>query len=251
METMLYSGERIDEVNDKLRLIQNGSGLTFGTDALLLAGYIRGGYKNGLELGGGSGIISMLLLTREKVNKIDCAEIQESYATLIGRNAELNGLTDRLAPILADIRELKKNEEYDIVFTNPPYMTSEGGKRNLTDEKNIARHEENGNIYDFLNVAARCLRYGSSFYAVYRPDRTADLFSAMREAKIEPKRMTLVYANTKTEPSMLLIEGKKGGKPGMKMTAPLIIYTDENNRQYGPEMDYIMENGAFPPKFLP
>ena len=251
MERNETSRERIDEVNDKLRLIQNESGLTFGTDALLLAGYIRGGYKKGLELGGGSGIISMLLLTREKVNKIDCAEIQESYATIIGRNAELNGLTDRLTPILADIRELKKNEEYDIVFTNPPYMTREGGKRNLTDEKNIARHEENGNIYDFLKVAARSLKYGSSFYAVYRPDRTADLFSAMREAKIEPKRMTLVYANTKTEPSMLLIEGKKGGKPGMKMTAPLIIYTDENNRQYGPEMDYIMENGAFPPKFLP
>lgn len=251
MEIKLFAQERIDEVNDKIRLIQNEKGLTFGTDALLLSAYVRGGYKRGLELGGGTGIISMLLLTREKIGTVDCAEIQESFSRLIERNAALNCLIDRLTTINRDIRELKLNEEYDVVFTNPPYMKADGGKKNFFDEKNIARHEENGNISDFLRASARALKFGGSFYAVYRPDRTADLIAAMREAKIEPKRMTLVYANLDSEPSMLLVEGKKGGKPGMKMTAPLIIYTDENNRTYREDMNYIMENGAFPGRFCP
>ena len=251
MEVMLYDGERIDEVNDKLRLIQYGKGLTFGTDALLLAAYVRSGYKKALELGGGTGIISMLLLTREKICECDCAEIQKSYSDLIERNARLNSLSDRLRAINIDIRELGANEEYDLVFTNPPYMKADGGKRNLTDEKSIARHEENGDISDFLKAASRSLKFGGSFYAVYRPDRTADLICAMREAKIEPKRMTFVYANPDSEPSMLLVEGKRGGKPGMKMTKPLIIYGDSENRKYGEDMNYIMANGSFDSRFMP
>ena len=66
----ILPGERLDAVNDKIELIQKPDGLTFGTDALLLAGYIRGKYGEAAELGGGSGIISMLVATRKKAEKI-------------------------------------------------------------------------------------------------------------------------------------------------------------------------------------
>ena len=79
----LQDGERLDYVNDSLELIQNTDGLTFGTDALLLAGYIEGRHRSGIELGGGTGIISMLLLTRGKVDSITAIEIQDEYAELI------------------------------------------------------------------------------------------------------------------------------------------------------------------------
>ena len=45
--------ERCDYVNDNLKLIQETDGLTFGTDALLLAGYINGHHKHGCEFGSG------------------------------------------------------------------------------------------------------------------------------------------------------------------------------------------------------
>ena len=102
----LYENERIDYVNDKLSLIQKTDGLTFGTDALLLAGYISGGYRVGVELGGGTGIISMLLRTREKVGRAYAVEVQEEYAELIKRNTEFNGITE-LIPVQADVREYK------------------------------------------------------------------------------------------------------------------------------------------------
>ena len=57
----LYENEKLLEANDSLRLIQKTDGLTFGTDALLLAGYITGSHTKAIELGGGTGIISMLL----------------------------------------------------------------------------------------------------------------------------------------------------------------------------------------------
>ncbi len=246
---IIYDNERLDRVNDSLTLIQKPDGLTFGTDALLLSGYISGKYSNGTELGGGSGIISMLLLTRDKVSTCTAYEIQKEYAELISRNAEYNSLSERLTAICADIRELPAKEECDIVFTNPPYMKSTSGKSNASDKKAIARHEVFGSISDFAKAAGRLLKFGGAFYAVYRPDRLADIVCAMRECGIEPKRMTFVHADTDAEASMVLIEGKRGGKSGMQLTKPLIIYKDKSHKEYRDEMNYIMENGSFPPEY--
>ena len=241
--------ERKDFVNDSLTLIQQTDGLTFGTDALLLAGYISGKYKCGCEFGSGSGIISMLLLTREKINSTVALEVQSEYAELTRRNAELNRLDDRIETVHIDVRDYTPNGEFDIIYTNPPYMKTDSGKKNVAKKKNIARHEVCGNIYDFCTSAARMLKFGGCFAAVYRPDRLIDLTDAMRRAKIEPKRMTLVYADTESEPSIVLIEGKSGGRCGLLLTKPFIIYSDKTHREYSDDMKYVMENGSFPSDF--
>lgn len=248
--TELFEGERIDEVNDKLKLIQKPEGLTFGTDALLLAGYVSGKNPLGLELGAGSGIISFLLLTRGKTNEVLALEVQEDYARLTERNTELNGLSDVMKTVHIDLRDFKVEESFDIVYTNPPYMTVGSGLANAFSGKNLARHEVMGDIGDFCRCAAASLKFGGKFAVVYRPDRLTDLLAAMREYKLEAKRMTFVHADTESEPSMVLIEAKKGGKCGLMLTAPLIIYNDKEHKKYTADMDYIMECGNFPEKFL-
>lgn len=241
--------ERCDFVNDKLKLIQQTDGLTFGTDALLLAGYIDGKYKHGCEFGSGSGIISMLLLTRDKITKAVALEVQEEYATLTEKNAELNSLCDRLDTVNCDVREYRPESEFDIIYTNPPYMKTTSGKQNTMEKKNIARHEVCGDIYDFCSAARRMLKYGGTFAAVYRPDRLIDLIDAMRKSKIEPKRITFVHADGESVSSMALVEGRAGGKCGLTLTPPLIIYSDKAHTSYSDEMNYIMENGRFPSAF--
>lgn len=238
--------ERRDFVNESLTLIQKTEGLTFGTDALLLAAYISGKFKSGCELGAGSGIISLLLLAREKLGYAVCLEVQKEYAELTARNAEENGFSDRLTSVNADLRDYTSDGEFDIIYTNPPYMKATSGKMCANDKKSVARHELAGTIEDFCLGAARLLKYGGTFAAVYRPDRMCDLLAAMRAAKIEPKRMTLVHADTESEPSMLLVLGKSGGKSGMTLTRPLIIYKDKSHTEYSDDMNYIMENGVFP-----
>lgn len=247
--TELFDGERIDEVNDKLKLIQKTEGLTFGTDALLLAGYIGGKYSKGLELGAGSGIITFLLLTREKLFNAKALEVQKNYAELTRRNAELNGLSSKMDIINDDLRNFRESEAYDIVYTNPPYMTVDSGKANDFTAKNLARHEVMGDIRDFCKCAASSLKFGGKFAVVYRPDRLTALLSAMTEFKLEPKRITFVHADTDSESSMVLIEAKRGGKCGVKLTSPLIIYQDSQHRNYTDDMNYIMENGVFPNKY--
>lgn len=241
--------EICDEVNDSLKLIQRKAGLKFGTDALLLAGYIKKGYKSGIELGAGTGIISMLLLSRDKVQSAECLEIQPKYAELIKRNAELNRLSDRLTSVAVDLRDYNKSEAFDLCYSNPPYMKTTSGKPNCEEEKQIARHEVAGDIFDFVKKAGALLKYGGTFAVVYRPDRLSELMRAMSEANLEAKRMTFVHANEKSEPSMLLIEAKKGGKCGLKVTRPLIIYKNKENKEYTEDMQYVTDNGYFPRDF--
>ena len=227
-DMMLYDDERVDYVNEKITLIQKKQGLTFGTDAFLLAAYVKCAPKGrAAEFGAGTGIISLLLAAKDKLGTIYAAEVQESFFDVTKRNIDNNGFEGKITPLLTDIRDIKTSDvggELDVIFSNPPYMKTTSGKRNETDEKYIARHEVKGNIEDFCAAASRLLKFGGHFYTVYRPDRLCELISAMRAHSLEPKAMTFVHADEKSEPSMVLINAAKGGKPDLKVSAPLILH---------------------------
>lgn len=232
MDYKLFDGEKITEVNENIKLIQRENGLTFGTDAFLLASFIKE-QRNGIavELGGGTGIISLLCASRNKFNTIHCIEIQEDFANIIERNAKLNGLDEKVKSIHKDIREIKSTNigaEVEAVFSNPPYMKVDSGKRNEHDEKFIARHEVCGDIGDFCAAAKRLLKHGGYFYCVWRPDRLTDLICSMRENTLEPKEMCFVHANTTSAPSVVLVKAKKGAAAGVSVIEPLFLNLDND-----------------------
>jgi len=234
---MLFEGERLDEVNEQIRLIQKKQGLTFGTDAFLLAAYVRRApNQTAVELGSGTGIVSLLLCAKQKLKHIYAVEVQPAFAELTERNAQLNRLSDRISVICKDIRELKPSElggEVDLVVSNPPYMRCDSGKRNLHDEKYIARHEVMGGIADFCNAAGRILRYGGRFVTVWRPDRLSELLYALHGAGMEAKRMTFVYADEGCEPCAVLTEAVRGAAPAMRISPPLFLYEKQEEHESG------------------
>ena len=230
----LLEGERLDFVNEHISLIQKKDGLTFGTDAFLLASFIKSTSKKvGAELGAGTGIISLLLAQRNKLAKIYALEIQKDFAELTQRNVSFNKLDEKIITVNADVKTVKPFDlggELDVVFTNPPYMKTTAGKRNENDYKYIARHEECGNIDDFCAAGFKLLKHGGKFYVVWRPDRLCDLFFALRKNRLEPKIITFVQADSNSEPSMVLVSATKGGASGAKVTAPLILHDDVEHK---------------------
>lgn len=225
---ILADDERFDVVNEQIRLIQKKQGLTFGTDAFLLAAFIKNSPKTHMvDLGSGTGILPLLLLTKGKIKSATAVEVQPAFADLVARNAELNHLGDKITPLCADVREIRPETvggEVGLVISNPPYMKCTSGKRNESDEKYIARHEVCGNITDFCACASRLLKHGGKFVCVWRPDRLTELLSAMQNCKLEAKRMTFVHADIDSEPCSVLIEAIKGGAPSVRVSKPLILY---------------------------
>lgn len=252
MEKNYFIGtdERIDRVNDNIQLIQKKDGLTFGTDALLLAAFIRKAPSAvAFDFGAGTGILSLLLAARRKCKKIVAVEMQQQFAELISRNICINGFSEKISVLHADVRDLTVKAlgcEADIIFSNPPYMRAGSGKMNDHDAKSIARHEIYGGISDFCAAAAKNLKHGGLFYVVYRPERMTELFYAMQRVKIEPKRLCLVYADAFSPPSLILVEGKKGASAEIKIERPFYLYTDTTHQNFSDIYNYILQNGGFP-----
>ncbi len=248
-DIFLLPDERLDKVNEDITLIQKKDGLTFGTDAYLLAAFIKKKARgHAVELGAGTGIISLLLASKNKFAKITAIEIQEVFASLAKRNVEYNSRSDFCKIICADIRDVRPSDiggEADAVFTNPPYMKTDSGKRNESDGKYIARHEVCGTIDDFCAAGARLLKHGGKFYAVWRPDRACDLLCSMRAHSLEPKLLTFVHADAVSCPSMMLICATKGGASGMKVTPPLLLHNAGEHKVLTQEAQKIYDTMSF------
>ena len=227
--TPLAPDERLDEVNEQIRLIQKKQGLTFGTDAFLLAAVVRSSpCARTVDLGSGTGIIPLLLCTKGKVRSAVAVELQSQFADLIRRNAILNGMEDRITVLNADVRELTSSllgGEVELVCSNPPYLKTNAGKSNLAEEKEIARHEVHGSIFDFCAAASRLLKTKGRFACVFRAERLSDLFAAMRSNRLEPKRMVMVHADETASPCMVLVEAVKDASPSLIVEPPLFLYT--------------------------
>ena len=253
LSTRLAEDERFDTVNEEIRLIQKKNGLTFGTDAFLLAAFVKSAPKvHMVDLGSGTGILPLLLLAKGKIQSATAVEVQPTFADLIERNATLNGVADKITALCANVRDLRPEDthgEVGLVISNPPYMKCTSGKRNESEEKYIARHEVCGDIADFSACAARLLKHGGKFVCVWRPDRLTDLLSAMHNNRLEPKRMTFVHADVESEPCSVLIEAIKGGAPSVRISKPLILYEarkeNEKVRRLTPEAQKIYDTCSF------
>lgn len=230
---ILNNDERINEINENLKLIEKKDGLVFGTDAYLLSAILPSRSRHiGAELGAGTGVVSLLALSKKKCAKIHAVEVQGEFAELCQRNAVLNSLDASFNVINKNVKDVTPSDtegELDFVFSNPPYMKADSGKANESAQKNIARHEIEGDIGDFCACAKRLLKHGGMFYVVYRPDRLSDLIFALKSNKLEPKRLSFIYPNSTTPPCLLLVSAKLGAKSGMSVDEPIFIYKDGTN----------------------
>ncbi|MBE6651679.1 MAG: tRNA1(Val) (adenine(37)-N6)-methyltransferase [Ruminococcaceae bacterium] len=241
--------KRLDKINEDISIYQYTEGFLYGTDAVLLAAYVKP--KKGavmVELGTGTGIIPILIAHRKQPSRIFAFEIQEDYARLAAENVELCGMSDRIEIVHDDLKNItpyyfrdKGVESVDAVFTNPPYMKMTSGYLNESERKLTARHELKCNIDDICISAAKILKNGGDFFIIYRPDRLCDLFCAMRGAGIEPKEMTEVVSHVGEAPTLILVRGKKSALPSMKITKPFVIY---DGKEYSKEMTEVYEKGS-------
>lgn len=232
-EITLAADERLDEVNEHIRLIQKKNGLFFGSDAYLLYAFMRNAPRaRAADLGCGTGIISLLCAARSRFSHITAVELQEEFAQLATRNVTLNGLNDRISVLCQDVRQLTPavfGGELDVIFSNPPYMKVNSGKPCLSDARQIARHETAGGIADFCLAAAKCLKYGGLFYTVWRPDRLPSLITALEDAGLAPKRMLFVHDRPQRSPAMVLTEAKRGAAEGLSVLPPLFLHDREGD----------------------
>jgi len=229
----LKPDERIDELQRRgYQIIQNPKKFCFGMDAVLLAGFAD--IKNQalvLDLGTGTGIIPLLLDARDKGSEFIGIDIQEDSVDMARRSVRLNHLEDKIKIVHGDIKEatqLFPLSSFDVVVTNPPYMSGHAGLKNPESAKAIARHELHASLDEWIEVASRLLKVGGKFYMVHRPHRLTDIMSALDKNQLTVKRLKMVHPYVDKEANMVLIEAVRQGKSQVIVEKPLIVYKSVN-----------------------
>ena len=228
-ESILLPGERFDDLQrNGYKIIQNPQKFCFGMDAVLLSGFARvKKTERVIDLGTGTGIIPILLEAKTPGEHFTGLEIQPESADMAARSVRYNGLEDRISIVTGDIKDaanLFGASSFDVVTSNPPYMTKEHGLVNDADAKTIARHEVLCSLEDLISQTAKLLKPNGRCYFVHRPFRLVEILSMMSAYQVEPKRIQFVYPYVDKEPNMVLIEGLLGGKSRVTVEKPLIVY---------------------------
>jgi tRNA1(Val) A37 N6-methylase TrmN6 len=239
MEINLLPGERLDDLLiDDLKIIQKEREFCFSLDAILLAHFasVRQGCA-AVDLGAGTGVLGLLLVARGAANVVG-VELSSHMMEMAQRSADLNGLNEQLSFLCCDVREIKQSSlasgQWDLVVSNPPYRKPGHGFISPTNGVAAAKHELKGTLRDFIAAARYLIKYRGRLAMVHLPERTAEVLKEMSDAGIEPKRLQLVYPAPGKRPKLLLVEGVRGGSPGIDALPPLFVYGADG--RYSPEI---------------
>ena len=228
----LSPDERLDDLQFKgLKVIQNSSYFSFGTDAVLLARFACPKDSDTvLDLGTGTGIIPIMTAGLCCAKRIVGIEIQQCMSEMASRSISLNALEDRVEILTMDIKLAADHfgcGEFSLVISNPPYIKAGSGLVNPESQKAISRHEVLCKLSDVAAAAGRLLKSGGRFCMVHKPERMIECFDSLRAQGIEPKRLQMIYPTAEKQPSAVLIEGVKGAKPGLRVLRQITLM-DEN-----------------------
>lgn len=233
----IRAGERLDDLQaGGLSIIQADDVFSFSLDAVLLARFASVRSKDEvLDMGTGNGVIPLLLTTRSERPRsggITGLEIQPRLADMAQRSVAGNALREQISIVTGDLREapaLFGHEVFDVVTCNPPYRPAGIGDASENEHVRIARHEITASLEDVVHAASKILRYQGKFAMVHRPDRLAEILSALRARSLEPKRLLLVHPKLHLPPNIVLVEAVKGGKPELRIAPPLLVHNEDGS----------------------
>lgn len=209
-----------------LKIIQDDNLYKFTSDAVILSKFAR--VKNNdvvADLCSGSGIVGIHLYgeNADKIKSVTLFEMQTPLFEMSKKSIELNGLTKKFLAINTKLQDISNEYfgKFSLVVCNPPYMQAGKGFSDKSPIIDLCKREITLSLKELVVAISKVLKFGGRCCVVYRADRLVDMLVTMREYNIEPKRLQMVNAKGKKEPYLVLVEGVKGGKSGLKVMSPI------------------------------
>jgi tRNA1Val (adenine37-N6)-methyltransferase len=230
--------ERLDALNDVsfeehrekgggLFVYQKIKGVRFGADTILLTNFAaQKTFRRALDIGCGSGVISLLLADKYKNAKFDAIEIQREYAEMAIRSVKLNNMDNRISIVNCDANDAKeylRGKQYDLITCNPPYFIGSGVLQAETEAARIARSSDTLTPISIAKIASGFLQTAGRLCIVMPAFRFLEMCDAVREYGIEPKRVQFVQDRIDVPPYLFLLEAMRGAKNGLHFEAVHVV----------------------------
>ena len=202
------------------------------TDSMALAGFVK--LKRSakvLDLGSGCGTLGLLLCADRPDCSVTGIELHDASHTAALENIRDNSLDERMESICADLRqipELVAPGSFSACVSNPPYFS--GGPESRATP--TARREDCCSLEDLFRAAAWALQYGGDFFLVHRPERLAEICGWAAKFDMAPKRLRLLRHREGGPVSLILVQCRKGGKPGLQWEEASLFDTNGQPTEY-------------------
>ena len=229
----LNQGERIDDLQCAgYGIIQSERHFRFSMDPVLLAHFatVKSRAKV-VDLCSGSGVIALLLSAHSSASSITCVEIQELFCDMARRSIAMNHLEDRIDVRCLNLKDAPKElgyGGYDLVTCNPPYLPTGQGKMSEDESLRLCRHEVAADLGEIIDAAYGLLKNGGRFAMVHLADRVGEIMRAMEDRRLAVKRLQPIQPREGKACNLILIEGIKEGKPGVKWLPALNVYEGDD-----------------------
>ena len=212
-------------------LVQPPDSFRFSADALLLAAFARPQEKEKhlLDLGCGCGVVAFAALLDAPGRTAIGVDIDQALLDACTANAMRLGLGQQVTTIAADISSAEERRRiphgsFDLAYANPPYYLPERGRLAQQARRAAARFDTGQLLLHFLLGAYRGLKSKGRLALVFPAARLADLLLALRNARLEPRRLRPVHSKAQHAAHLVLVEAKKDAKPDLVLEAPLILH---------------------------
>lgn len=208
---------KIMEILSNQYTLDLGSGFPLSTDSMVLSHFVKlPRNANVLDLGSGCGTLGLLLCAKDANCAVTGVELCERDHLGAQENIRRNGLDSRMKSICADLRQVPgmfSPGSFSCCVSNPPYFSA--GPASLSHP--TARREDQCSLKELIGSAAWALKYGADFFLVHRPERLAEIIARGAENGLEAKRLLLVRHRPESDISIIALQLRKGGKPGIKI----------------------------------
>lgn len=208
------------------------------TDSMLLAHFVKL-RKNArvLDLGSGCGTLGLLLCAKDDRCTVTGLELSEAAHTAAEENIRRNSLEGRLNSICADLRDLPSglSGRFHCCVSNPPYFS--GGPASITTP--LARRDDCCSPEQLCQTAAQALQFGGDFYLVHKPEKLAQLIACGAAAGMEAKQLVLVRHKEGGPITLILLQLRKGGKPGLQIHEQCLFDSQGDPTAYYREVYHI------------
>ena len=201
------------------------------TDSMVLAAFVRLAKRDRvLDLGSGCGTLGLLLCARDANCRVTGVELNEASHRSALDNIRRNALEGRMESICGDLRQLPREfaGQFDCCVSNPPYFS--GGPAALRTP--LARREDCCAPAELFAAAAKALNTGGDFFLVHKPERLAELILRGGEAGLEAKRLLLLRHREAGPITLICLQFRQGGKPGLLLEEAALFDRNNNPTAY-------------------
>lgn len=214
-------------------IFQDKCAMKAGTDAVILGAWCdtsSGSPCEILDIGTGTGILSLMMAQRSPSVQITAIEVDEDACEQAEENIAASPWRERITVLKADVRTYFPNKQFDIIISNPPFYDNETSCR--TPSRDIARRTSSLSHKELIDATSRLMKENGHFNVVIPTVAESQFITHAIAAGLHPTHRTAIITKKTKAPKRVLLQFKLKARDYQEDTLTLFEDGKKPTKEY-------------------